>query len=101
MACILVTLFLTSQAHAFDIQFGAIDNIRVSYSQVKINGNPDNAWGALIKIPLGKSKSKQATTFNGQNVSHLTSKEKKLVIISLIGAVIILSIVSGGDLIWE
>jgi len=99
--CTLILLFLASQANAFDIQFGAIGNKFASYSQGRIDNNPDNAFGALITIPLGKSKSKQATTFNGQNVSNLTSKEKTLVILGLIGAVVILSIANDNDLIWK
>jgi len=98
----LIILFFASQANAFDIQFGYIGNNRASYSQARTDDNPDNAFGALITIPLGKSKRKQATTLNGQNVSNLTSKENTLVILGLIGAVIILSIVNNdSDLVWQ
>lgn len=102
MVCTLIILFLAGQANAFDIQFGRIGNNLASYSQGKINGNPDNAFGALITIPLGKSKRKQETKFNGQNVSNLTSKGNTLLILGMIGAVVILSIANDdGDLVWE
>jgi hypothetical protein len=100
--CTLIILFLASQANAFDFQFGYIGNNLASYSQGRIDGDSDNAFGALITIPLGKSKRKQETTFNGQNVSNLTSEGNTLVILGVIGAVAILSIASDdNDLVWE
>jgi hypothetical protein len=100
--CTLILLFSASQANAFDIQFGYIGNNLASYSQGRIDDNPGNAFGALITIPLGKSKRKQETTFNGQNVSNLTSEGNTLVILGVIGAVAILSIASDdNDLVWE
>ena len=89
--CSLILFLGAGQAAAFDIQIGHLNFNPISNDSPGRYLNNNDAFGAMITIPLGHSGTgKPDGTLNGQSLSNFTQENAKdsLIVIMLFGVAI-------------